>query len=75
MSRRFRILCDKGGEEGVLGQVTGGRSLPYSKIIKSLFAVFKLNVNPKIFEIELAYINHFFPKTMGRSDLRGQAQF
>ena len=39
------------GVEGVLGRVTGGRSLPYFPK-KSVFVVLKKSIAPKIFEIE-----------------------
>ena len=35
----------------------------------------KETLKKTIFKIELANLNHFFPKTMGRSDLSEQAQF
>ena len=47
----------------------------YTIFKKSVFAVFDKNNTPIISEIELANLNHFFPKTMGRSDLSGPAQF
>ena len=49
MSRRFRTCVAK-GVEGILGQVMGGRSLPYfPKKDKHILAVQK-NPTPKIFE-------------------------
>ena len=48
-------MCGQRWVEGVLGQVIGGQFYHiFNK--KSVFAVLK-----KIFEIELAHLNHLFP--------------
>ena len=39
-----------------------------------ILAVPKKNPTPTIFEIELSNLNHFFPYSMGRSDLSLEAQ-
>ena len=47
---------------------------PFSKKT-SVFKPFKINPTPTIIKIEISNLNHFFPETMGKSDLRGEAQF
>ena len=48
------------GIEGVLGRVTGGQNWPFFKKYRQ-YAMLKINVSPKVFKIEHANLNHFFP--------------
>ena len=61
-------MCGKEGVEGVLGQFTGAEVHPCFKKNRQYCSVINKPHSQNL-KIELANLNHFFPYTIGRSDL------